>query len=187
MSMTVTRKFRSVAWAAAVATAALGCYMISYRVSAERNALEDVEADIARAREDILALNTEFQTRSRMGQLERWNRSELALEAPGAEQYVEGATELASLLGRGQPESTPDIRRASVDVDRENANENAIDEDVFEAPDPEGLDVPQVRQASYTVPSDAVGRNRADRLALLDEQLMGDIASQAAEEDSADR
>ncbi|NNC71813.1 MAG: hypothetical protein HKN78_02950 [Sphingomonadaceae bacterium] len=185
MSMTVTRKFRSVAWAATVASAALGCYLISYRVSAERNALEDVEQEIAQARDDILSLNTEFQTRSRMSQLERWNRNELALTAPGAGQYVEGTAELASLLGRDMPESVPDIRRASAEIDDE--NENAIDEDVFEAPDPDGLDVPRVQQASYTVPDRQTVRRRAERIALLDDQLIGDIASQAAEEDSEDR
>ena len=185
MSMTVPRKFRSVAWAAAVASAALGCYLISYRVSAERSALEDVERDIARARDDILSLNTEFQTRSRMSQLERWNRNDLELDAPGAEQYVEGSTELASLLGRTMPEE-PDIRRASTGADRE-GDENVIDEDVFEAPDPDELDVPRVRQASYTPPAIGAELERAERIALLDEQLMGDIAAEAAEEDSADR
>lgn len=180
--MTVTSKFRSVTWAAAVASAALGCYLVSYRVSAERNALEDIERDIAQAREDILALNTEFQTRSRMSQLERWNRRDLELVAPGPGQYVEGATELASLLGRSSP-ADPDVRHASAEIEPETGEDRIIDEDVFEAPDADGLDVPRLQQAAYEVPAH---RQRADRIALLDEQLMGDIAARADEEDGQD-
>ena len=97
--MTITRKFRSVGWVATVACAALSCYLISYRVSAERIALENVEAEIAEAQRDILSLNTEFETRSRMSQLERWNRLDFALVAPGAQQFVDGEVELAALFG----------------------------------------------------------------------------------------
>ncbi|QLC26286.1 hypothetical protein HFP57_15445 [Parasphingopyxis algicola] len=182
--MTITRKFRSVAWAATVATAALSCYLISHRVAAERNALEEVERDIQQAREDILSLNTEFQTRSRMSQIELWNRRDFALTAPEAGQFLEGELALASLL-ETPPIEAP-IRQASA---TEEPNDDQIDTDIFEAPD-DG-DIPQIQQAAYLVPEGIADRARGERIAFLDDQLRGAIAGEAerekAEEDDTDR
>jgi serine/threonine-protein kinase len=47
------------AWVAAVGTAALGCYMLSLQVAAERAELANVERRIIAARQDIRALHTE--------------------------------------------------------------------------------------------------------------------------------
>jgi hypothetical protein len=183
--MTITRKFRSVTWAAAGASAALRCYLISHRVSAERNALEDVERDIQLAREDILSLNTEFQTRSRMSQIEVWNRRDFILTAPDAEQCLEGEFQLASLL-EGPRDLSP-VRQAS--ASDEPTEDRRIDEDVFEAPD--ASDIPHIQQASYLVPDGISARARGERVSFLDAQLRGDIAGQAAaeqrEEDGADQ
>lgn len=183
--MTITRKFRSVTWAAAVASAALSCYLISHRVSAERNALDDVERDIQIAREEILSLNTEFQTRSRMSQIEVWNRRDFILTAPAAGQFLEGEFALASLLDG--PQTLSPVRQAS--ANDEPTDNRRIDEDVFEAPDAD--DIPHVQQASYLVPDRAAARTRGERIAFLDSQLRGDIAGRAAaeqrEEDDADQ
>lgn len=186
--MTITRKFSSVAWAAAVASAALSCYLISHRVSAERNALEDIERDIQIARDDILSLNTEFQTRSRMSQIEVWNRRDFVLMAPGAGQFLEGEFALASLIER--PQSPSPVRQASAPDDRpDTPDDRRIDEDVFEAPDTG--DIPQIQQASYIVPRGVAASARAERIAFLDARLRGDIAGRAAaeqrEEDDADQ
>lgn len=183
--MTITRKFRSVAWAAAVASAALSCYLISHRVSAERNALEDVEREIELAREDILSLNTEFETRSRMSQIELWNRRDFILGAPEAAQFLDGEFALASLLD-GPMTSSPVLQASASDEPRE---DNRIDEDVFEAPDADP--VPRMQQASYIVPDEASVRSRNERVAFLDDRLRGAIADEAAaeqeEEADADR
>jgi hypothetical protein len=183
--MTITRNFRSVTWAAAVASAALSCYLISHRVSAERNVLEEVESDIQIARQDILSLNTEFQTRSRMSQIEVWNRRDFILEAPDAGQFLEGELALASLIER--PQSQSPVRQAST-TEAPSDNEQ-IDEDVFEAPDT--INIPRIQQVAYLVPGSIADRARGERIAFLDEQLRGDIAGQAAaeqsEEDSADQ
>lgn len=178
--MTITRKFRSVTWAAAVASAALTCYLISYRVSAERIALEEVEADIDEARGDIVALATEFETRSRMSQLERWSRRDLALAAPDAGQFVEGSVELASLFGHQMPGES-DVRAAAArDTLRD---DRRVDEDVFETPD---LDAPapeRVHAVSYTVPDQGDARAR---LALFDARVQREIAAEAAAENAGE-
>ena len=181
--MTITRKFRSVAWAAAVASAALSCYLISHRVAAERNALEAVERDIQLAREDILSLNTEFQTRSRMSQIELWNRRDFVLVAPEPQQFLAGEFALASLLA--DPSAEAQLQQAAVADDP--AEDTLIDEDVFEAPDPDSLGGPQIQQVAYLVPEGADGRPTA----FLDIETQDAIASEARredrEEDSADR
>ncbi|MEM8696521.1 MAG: hypothetical protein AAGE05_10910 [Pseudomonadota bacterium] len=185
--MTITRKFRSVAWAATVASAALSCYLISHRVSAERNALAQVEREIQLAREDILSLNTEFQTRSRMSQIEVWNRRDFVLAAPLPGQFLEGEIALASLI-EGPVADSP-VRQASATEDA--TDDDRIDEDVFEAPDLDAADIPRFQQAAYLVPEDVADRARGERIAFLDDQLRGAIAGEAeredAEGDSADQ
>ncbi|WP_299329227.1 hypothetical protein [Parasphingopyxis sp.] len=175
--MTITRKFRSVAWAAAVSSAALSCYLISHRVAAERNALEAVERDIQLAREDILSLNTEFQTRSRMSQIEVWNRRDLILSAPAPEQFLASEIQLASLI-EGPAAEAP-IQQASVAEEQDESN--LIDEDVFDAPDTE-TGGPQIQQVAYMVPEGPDGQPTA----FLDDELRGAIASEAAREDAGD-
>ncbi|MBC2776952.1 hypothetical protein [Parasphingopyxis marina] len=178
--MTITRKFRSVTWAAAVATAALSCYLISHRVSAERNALEEVERDIALAREDILALNTEFETRSRMSQIERWNRYDFELTSPDAAQFLDGEFQLASLIRDGVRDSG-DVRLVSAEDEGE-TEDRRVDEEVFEPADPDTLETPRIRNASYLVPGDNAARARSQRIAFLDDRFRGDIAGRAAAE-----
>lgn len=91
------RSFASVGWVATVATAALGCYLVSLRVASERSALEDVETEIVLAQRDIRLLQTELGTRGRLAQLERWNVKVLALSAPSADQFVDNGFALARL------------------------------------------------------------------------------------------
>jgi hypothetical protein len=180
--MTITHKFRSVGWVATVASAALACYLISYRVSAERNKLEDVERDIARAREDILELNTEFATRSRMGQIERWNRHAFVLAAPAPGQVLEGEIELASLFESELQGGAVQLASLERGPDRGGAAGARDDAEAFEAPDPDGLDVPRIRHAAYLVPAETEQRARGERIAFLDDRLRSEIAQQAAVE-----
>ena len=101
------RSFRSVGYVATLASAALGCYLVSLRVASERAALEDVETKIVLAQRDIRLLQTEIGTRGRLAQLERWNVKVLALSAPSADQFVEGGFALAKLA---QPERKVDLK-----------------------------------------------------------------------------
>ncbi|SOB86862.1 hypothetical protein SAMN06297144_1973 [Sphingomonas guangdongensis] len=84
-------------WILCFAVVAPACYMVSSQVAAERSRVEAVELAIIRARKDIRALETEFDTRANMAQLERWNGDVLALSAPRPEQYMAGEAALASL------------------------------------------------------------------------------------------
>lgn len=77
-----------------------GFYLVISQGAAERARVESVERAIVQARREIRDLETEFDTRANMAQLERWNGDVLSLAAPRAEQYVGGETQLASLPGR---------------------------------------------------------------------------------------
>jgi hypothetical protein len=98
--------FKSVFMVGAIASAALGCYLVSLRVASERAALESVENKIVLAQRDIRLLNTEIGTRGRLAQLERWNVKVIRLSAPSADQFVESSFQLATLV---KPESRPAV------------------------------------------------------------------------------
>ncbi len=97
---------KSVFMVGAIASAALGCYLVSLRVASERAALESVENKIVLAQRDIRLLNTEIGTRGRLAQLERWNVKVIRLSAPSADQFVESSFQLATLV---KPDPTPAI------------------------------------------------------------------------------
>ena len=98
--------FKSVFMVGAIASAALGCYLVSLRVASERAALESVENKIVLAQRDIRLLNTEIGTRGRLAQLERWNVKVIRLSAPSADQFVESSFQLATLV---KPDARPAI------------------------------------------------------------------------------
>ncbi len=75
-------------------------YLVISQGAAERARVEAVERSIVQARKEIRDLETEFDTRANLAQLERWNGDVLALASPRAEQYVGGEHQLASLPGR---------------------------------------------------------------------------------------
>lgn len=77
-----------------------GFYLVISQGAAERARVESVERAIVQARREIRDLETEFDTRANMAQLERWNGDVLSLASPRAEQYVGGESQLASLPGR---------------------------------------------------------------------------------------
>ena len=112
------RGFKSVAWVAAVGSAALGCYMVSLEVATERSDLARVEAQIISAKQDIRALQTELGTRGRLSQLEHWNAEVLALAAPSSAQFVDSAFTLARLEQREPTlgDQVADVRLASAEA-----------------------------------------------------------------------
>jgi hypothetical protein len=95
--MVVVSRFRWFGWFVLCVGVILGCYLMSSRVAAERNKLGDVERSIASTQRDIRALETEFDTRANLAQLQRWNGDTLKLSAPTAAQYVRDDAQLASL------------------------------------------------------------------------------------------
>jgi hypothetical protein len=91
------RGFKAVYMTGVVASAALGCYLISLKVASERAQLDGVESKISLAQRDIRLLQTEIGTRGRLAQLERWNANFIQLSAPQASQFVDGGFQLATL------------------------------------------------------------------------------------------
>lgn len=94
--MMIGARLRSAALIAGVMSSALAFYMVSLRVSAERAAVAKLERRIASNMMTIRHLQSELGTRERLPQLERWNSDVLALSAPKAGQYLDGAVELAA-------------------------------------------------------------------------------------------
>lgn len=113
----IARGFKPVGWVAAVATAALGCYMLSLNVASERAELADLERQIVLAKRDIRSLQTELGTRGRLQQLEHWNADVLALSAPGSDQFLSDEFRLARYSAPEKSfEERARVRMASAEV-----------------------------------------------------------------------
>lgn len=91
------RSFRGLSWFLCGVIVALPCYMVTSHGAAERARLKAVQASIVQAQRDIRGLETEFNTRANLAQIERWNGDVLAMAAPAPQQYLAGETALASL------------------------------------------------------------------------------------------
>lgn len=92
-----TKRLKGFGWFVCGVLVAPPCYLVSSWVAAERARVESLERAIGAARRDIRALETEFQTRSNLAQLEKWNGDVLALAAPRPDQYVASEEALAQL------------------------------------------------------------------------------------------
>lgn len=95
--MTAAYRLKGLGWFGGVVIVSLGFYLISLQVAAERKHLDQVNTKIGSAERDIRALETEFDVRSNLVQLERWNGDTLALVAPTAGQFVRDEAQLASI------------------------------------------------------------------------------------------
>lgn len=95
--MTAAYRLKGIGWFGGCVAVVLGFYLVSLQVANERKKLEAVNRRIASAERDIRALETEFDTRANLVQLEKWNGDTLALSAPTAGQYVADEAQLASL------------------------------------------------------------------------------------------
>jgi hypothetical protein len=147
----IARGFKPVGWVAAVATAALGCYMLSLNVAAERAELSDVEQQIILTKREIRALQTELGTRGRLQQLEHWNADVLALSAPASGQFLNDEFTLARYSEPQKSfEDRARVRMASVEAaPAQPAPQPSVGPGFIPAPAP--LDKPVVRQASLVV------------------------------------
>lgn len=113
----MARCFKPVGWVAAVAGAALGCYMLSLNVAAERAELAKIERKIMATKHDIRSLQTELGTRGRMAQLDRWNADVLALSSPLPAQFLDSAFTLARFEQRGKTvEERATVHMASLET-----------------------------------------------------------------------
>ena len=95
--MTAAYRLKGIGWFAGCSAVVLSFYLVSLKVAGERKSLDQLNGRITVAERDIRALETEFDTRANLAQLERWNGDTLALSAPVAAQFVADVTALASL------------------------------------------------------------------------------------------
>ena len=95
--MTAAYRLKGLGWFASCVAVTLGFYLVSLQVASERKKLETVDGRIGAAQRDIRALETEFDTRANLTQLEKWNGDTLALAAPAAAQFVRSESQLATI------------------------------------------------------------------------------------------
>ncbi|WP_076072594.1 hypothetical protein [Sphingomonas montana] len=172
-------RFRSVGWVAAVATAALGCYLVTQRVAGERHALAKVEHRILLSQREIRRLGTEIETRGRLSQLERWNTDVLALSAPRSGQYIDGELQLASFNHPAVPaiDSAPGVQ------------DGATREVAYPAATPDGPaaeGAPVLRHANYVRPKGGMTAV-PQKVALNSSDFADDLAALAKNEATAKR
>lgn len=89
--------FKGLGWFLCGVVVAPACYLVNSHGAAEQAKLSATRLAIVQAQRDIRGLETEFNTRANLAQLERWNGEVLALAAPAPQQYLAGETALASL------------------------------------------------------------------------------------------
>lgn len=151
--------FKGLGWFVAAVAVALVSYLVTSQVAAERGRLESVDASIAKAEEDIRALEMEFRTRASMAQLERWNGEVLRYAAPMPGQLLQGETALASL--------SPDGRSATEFAQLVPAN--------IPAPSPAmPASAPATATAAAELPGPAARAVKSQAVAMLDEKLLSD-------------
>lgn len=165
--------WKSLGWFLAFVAVALGFLLVPLQVAAERKKLDRTVSQIADAHRDIRALETEFETRANLAQLEKWNGDTLRLTAPAAAQFVPdagalasmdlqgGSTQMASLVVPSLPDgavkpAVPAISTAAVVPAR-----------VADAE-------PSVAGAVAQVRDRAIASGKAQAVALLDRKLMSD-------------
>ena len=164
----IAHRFRTLGWVALVALAATSLYLISLQVAAERGKLEAVERQIASARHEMRALQTELGTRASMRQLERWNSDVLALSSPKAVQFAHSGAQLASLnldtLSGITVAKPPSAMLAAAKP----------------APKPKAMDV-EPQHANYIKPAEAVVP-KLERIAMIETTTIRDVRKLAADE-----
>lgn len=89
--------FRGLGWFVCGVVVAPACYVVTSQGANERAHLQKVESGIAEAKKEIRALETEFNSRANMSQLEAWRSEYASLGAPTDGQYLASEAQLADL------------------------------------------------------------------------------------------
>lgn len=173
--------WKMLVWFGIGVAVALSVLIVPLHVSAERRKLDATTKEIAQATRDIRALETEFETRANIAQLEKWNGETLRLAAPVAGQYVADEAQLAALdfnrpLGAATVGTGAQVQTASLIVPQHDS--------VVEAPiataAPAVVSVavasakPQPAVAAPAVRTAAVVRPKVQAVAMLDRKLLSD-------------
>lgn len=188
--------WKSLGWFLAGVAVALGFLLVPLQVAAERKKLDRTASEILRAKRDIRALETEFDTRASLAQLDKWNAESLGMVAPAADQFVADEAALASIeptvAGSG-PQMASFVPAAPVYATTSQA---PVPTDAVAAPASaahESAPAPRAAMAAVSQPQPqpaARARNEVrpraavallDR-ALLDDSVIGDLRSAARAE-----
>jgi len=127
--MIAIKRLQNILWILVVAFGALTAYLISLRVATERNAVQALERNIFHVRGDIRYLETEFEARANMRQLEKWNSQDYRYVAPQAAQYLPDERSLARLDGvqsNGEIYVAPPVMMAMVDAEADADSGNTV-------------------------------------------------------------
>jgi hypothetical protein len=196
----IARRLRPIGWVAGVAGAALGFYLVSLQVAAERTALESVERRILVTQRQIRQLETEFGARASLRQLESYNDEVLALAAPKVDQYLTSEVQLASYApAEGGDIGKPAVALASAEAPAPApaavaARPTFRPAVVTDAKTADAPVVPAARRAPLIqtvamiepiAPPRLAAPARSKAAGLLDERALGDIARKAAREAKA--
>lgn len=177
----ITQRFRPIGWVVGIAAAIMLLYVVQLQVANERGKLNEVDAQIAMLRKDIRRLNTEFNTRASMRQLERWNSADdqLALAAPQARQFIageDGISEIGAERFEGHGVAPPPaMMQASVSHTPEAA---PVGEPVVQT----AALVPVVKAPSAAKPSPAILDDKSKpepRLTAHDRQAQRELSGRA--------
>lgn len=91
------KRLRAIGWIALIFLVLIALYPLSLSVATQRSDLGRLERKIVSTKAEIRYLETEFQTRASLSQLEAWNDLGYGYVAPTADQYLEGERALANL------------------------------------------------------------------------------------------
>lgn len=184
--------FKGFGWVLGIATVLPACYMVTSAVASERGRVESVDRAIVQAKRDIRSLETEFETRASLAQLERYNGEVLALTAPRPEQYLASDTALASLqpLGGGQAPQYASLVVPS-GIQAPQPQTAAVEAPAAApAPAPARAAAPAAVEVASNEVRRAVATGRAQTVAMLDHRLisestLGDVVARARSETAA--
>ena len=175
--------WKSLGWFLAGVAVALGFLLVPLQVAAERKKLDRTVGEIAQAHRDIRALETEFDTRGNLAQLEKWNGDTLRLTAPAAGQYVPDEAALASLdvnqagatvqnVALVVPSLSDSMAPPSATATAIASTTQAVAVRVAQAPVAKAA--PTVAAAVAQVRDRTIERGRSQAVALLDRKLLSD-------------
>jgi len=167
--------WKSLGWFLASVAVALGFLLVPLQVAAERKKLDRTVSEIAAAHRDIRALETEFDTRANLAQLEKWNGDTLRLTAPAATQFVPDAATLAS-MGLRQGDGSTEMASLVVPSLPDSAVKPAIPAVSTATASPVRVADAEasVAGAVAQVRDRAIASGKAQAVALLDRKLMSD-------------
>jgi hypothetical protein len=185
--------WKGLMWFVTGVAVALGLLLVPLQVAAARKQLDKTTGDVADAQRDIRSLETEFDTRSNLSQLEKWNGDTLGLASPQPGQFVQSAAQLASLDVTDPQPDQPGIRTAAFIVPTlpgvmpttthpiENTPASVVTNvetaavKAAPATEPALRDAaPQLAQAAAQVRDAVATRGRGEAMAMLDRKLLSD-------------